>query len=178
MLEQTRNRVKCRHLSSHVVKDLHLTSLKIFHGNLAAAQRMANQEEAQTTVVEVKGDPMRKTTLSFRVVFAYGDVRWLPFTKDLDATVAIGTFFLAHPPLRHLSFQNAQAVEDFLRSKRREPITGVNTNVSEGLITLRMQHCGSCDEGGEKRPYRLLGRAYMVMYHMFASWVGLGSYTL
>ena len=89
---------------------------------------MANQEEDQTTVVEVnawKGDPMRKTTLSFRVVFADGDIRWLPFTKDLDATVAIGTFFLAHPPLRHLSFQSAQAVEDFLRSKRRESITGV-----------------------------------------------------
>ena len=128
VLEQTRNRVKCRHLSSHVVKDLHLSSLKIFHGNLAAAQRMANQEEDQTTVVEVnawRGDPMRKTTLCFRVVFADGDIRWLPFTKDLDATVAIGTFFLAHPPLRHLSFQNAPAVEDFLRSKRREPITGV-----------------------------------------------------
>ena len=41
-----------------------------------------------------------------------------------------------------------------------------------------MQHCGSCDEGGEKQPYRLLGRAYMVMYHMFASGVGLGSNTL
>ena len=25
-------------------------------------------------------------------------------------------------------------------------------NVSEGLITLRIQHCGSCDEGGEKWP--------------------------
>ena len=36
-----------------------LNSGKIFHGNLAAAQRMANQEEDQTTVVEVhawKGD--------------------------------------------------------------------------------------------------------------------------
>ena len=26
-------------------------------------------------------------------------------------------------------------------------------------------------EGGEKQPYRLPGRAYMVMYHMFASGV-------
>ena len=25
-------------------------------------------------------------------------------------------------------------------------------NVSEGVMTLRMQHCGSCDEGGEKQP--------------------------
>ena len=93
-----------------------------------SAKRVANQEEDQTTVPDItawRGDPMIKTTLSFRVLFADGDVRWLPFTKDLDATVAIGTFFLAHPPLRHLSFQNAQAIADFLRSKRREPITGV-----------------------------------------------------
>ena len=38
-----------------------------------------------------------------------------------------------------------------------------------------MQHC---DDGGEKQPYRLLGRAYMVMYHMIASGVELGSNTL
>ena len=33
-------------------------------------------------------------------------------------------------------------------------------------------------EGEEKQPYLLLGRAYMVMYHMFASGVELGSNTL
>ena len=100
---------------------------------------MANQEEDQTTVVEVnawKGDPMRRTTISFRVVFADGDIRWLPFTKDLDATVAIGTFFLAHPPLRHLSFQSAQGIEDFLRSKRR---SGRTDGAKEGGQEKRCQ---------------------------------------
>ena len=53
VLEQTRNRVKCRHLSSHVVKDLHLSSLKIFHGDLISAKRVANQEKDQTTVVDI-----------------------------------------------------------------------------------------------------------------------------
>ena len=66
-------------------------------------------EEDQTTVVKFSacsdyGDPMLKTTLAFRVPFADGDTRWLPLSKDLDATVALGTFFLSHPPLRHLSF--------------------------------------------------------------------------
>ena len=68
---------------------------------------------------------MMKTTLCFRVLFADGDLRWLPLTKDLDATVAIGTFFLAHPPLRQYSFQSPQAVAEFLKAKKREPITAV-----------------------------------------------------
>ena len=33
-------------------------------------------------------------------------------------------------------------------------------------------------EGGEKQPYHLPGRAYMVVYHMIASGVELGANTL
>ena len=92
------------------------------------AQRVAITEEDQTTVVEIsawRGDPMLKTTLAFRVLFADGDTRWLPLSKDLDATVALGIYFLSHPPLRHLSFRSPQLSADFLKTKRRETITEV-----------------------------------------------------
>ena len=128
VLEQTRNRVKIRHLATHEIKDVPMVRLKIFHGDHASAVKAARVDKDQTLVQAItawRGDPKLKTTLAFRVVFADGDVRWLPLSKDLDATSAIGSFLQSTAPLRHLAFQSATLASEFLKEKRKEPITGV-----------------------------------------------------
>ena len=95
VLRHEGNTVKCRHLATHQVSDYPVTRVKIFHGSLEDAKKAAEEDYDQSQVKAItawKGDPMVKTTMSFRVEFADGDVVWLPYSKDLDETQAFGDY--------------------------------------------------------------------------------------
>ena len=98
------------------------------HGTCVRGYTHLRQEEDydQSQVKAItgwKGDPRTKTTMSFRVEFADGDVIWLPYSKDLDQTEAFGRYTASLPTLEHLSYGPKRARE-WLAEKRKAAIHG------------------------------------------------------
>jgi hypothetical protein len=133
------NRVQARHLSTGVVRDMPVTSLKIFHGSLESAKAAADQDEDQYIVQSIlawRGDPLYRSTLEFQVLFADGDIIWLPYSTDLDKTVPYETFVTSLPCLYHLTFRTAADSDNFIKGKRSGPLP--KYNIDEHLyVNLR-----------------------------------------
>ena len=120
------NTVRCRHLATHQVTDYPVTRVKIFHGTLEDAKKAAEEDYDQSQVKAItawKGDPRLKTSMSFRVEFADGDIIWLPYSKDLDQTEAYGKYTASLPVLEHLSYGPKRAKE-WLAEIKRAKISG------------------------------------------------------
>ena len=123
VIHQERNRVECRHLATYHIRDVPVEHMKIFHGTREQAVESANQDEDQTVIQAVtgwKGDPFLRSTISLRILFADGDAVWLPLTKDVDAAMPVGEYFLKTPILRHLAFQPTAVGVVWVREKRKE----------------------------------------------------------
>ena len=130
VIHQERNRVECRHLATHHIREVPVERVKIFHGTREQAVVSANQDEDQTVIQAVtgwRGEPLLRTTISLRILFADGDIVWLPLTKDLDAAVPVGDYFLKTRPLRHIAFQPVAIGLVWVREKRKERLTDYAT---------------------------------------------------
>lgn len=127
VIHQERNRVECRHLATHHVREVPVERVKIFHGTREQAVESANQDEDQTVVQAVtgwRGDPLLRSTITLRVLFADGDIVWLPLTKDLDGAIPVGDYLLPTPCLRHVAFQPAALGIVWVKEKRKEKLSG------------------------------------------------------
>ena len=126
VLRQKGNDVQCLHLATHQVTEYPVTRVKIFHGTLEEAKRSAEEDYDQSQVRAItawKGNPLVKTTMSFRVEFADGDVIWLLYSQDLDETEAFGKYTASLPMQEHLSYGPTRAKE-LLAELRRAAIQG------------------------------------------------------
>ena len=86
VIHQDRNRVECRHLAAHHIREVPVERVMIFHGTREQALVSANQDEDQTVIQAItgwRGEPLLRTTISLRILFADSDIVWLPLTKDL-----------------------------------------------------------------------------------------------
>ena len=132
VLSHEGNIVTCRHLATHQVMSYPSSRVKIFHGTLEDAKRAAEEDFDQSQVRAItawKGNPLVKTTMSFRVEFADGDVIWLPYSKDLDETEAFGCYTASLPALQHLSYGYKRAIryEKIYVVKQRRSQKGTHT---------------------------------------------------
>ena len=146
VLSHEGNTVKCRHLGTHQVTDYPSYRVKIFHGSLEDAKKSAEEDYDQSLVRAItawKGDPMVKTTMSFRVEFADGDVVWLPYSKDLDETQAFGEYTKSLPALEHLSCGPKRAKE-WLTEMKRATISGYKVG-AELYVDIRTYGTGWYD---------------------------------
>ena len=126
VIHQDRNRVECRHLAAHHIREVPVERVMIFHGTREQALVSANQDEDQTVIQAItgwRGEPLLRTTISLRILFADSDIVWLPLTKDLDAAVPVGDYFLKTCPLRHIVFQHVAIGLVWVREKRKERLT-------------------------------------------------------
>ena len=107
VIQQRTNNVECKHLVMGNIKWLHVTRLKLFHGTEEQGYKAALLDADQHVIRKIirwKGDPMKRTTMSFQVEFEDNDLLWLPYSKDLDDSAPYGTFVEQHPflfPLRY-----------------------------------------------------------------------------
>ena len=125
VLQHDGNAVRCRHLAAHHIADYPVTRLKIFHGSLEDAIQAANEDYDQTKIDRIdgwRGDPYVRTTMEFRVHFVDGDVVWLPFNPDLEATLQYGDYVNSIACLRHLTFRTAAESAKWLARKRKDPM--------------------------------------------------------
>jgi hypothetical protein len=71
--------------------------------------RLDFNQYAITRVSSYKGDPLTRTTCTFKVEFEDGDVVWLPWSTDLSNTVQFEYFCNARPQLFILLFSSLES---------------------------------------------------------------------
>jgi hypothetical protein len=128
VLSQSKNDVTCRHLVQQVVRVLHVSTLKIFHGNRDAAFKAALLDFNQFVIskfIAYRGNPLTRTSMEFEICFEDGDVVWLPWSEDLFSTTQYEDFCRANPPLFPLLFRLEVANREIKRI-RQSPITDVS----------------------------------------------------
>ena len=108
VLRQVKNDVEVRHVSLGVVKQFHVTRLKLFAGSMEDAKKIALWDADQFVIKRIlawKGDPQTRTTMEFKVMFEDGDIIWLPYSKDLDDSIPYGDYVMSVPMLYFLKFR-------------------------------------------------------------------------
>ncbi len=100
---------KADYTIEHVVlKELitvHMERLKPFFGSKKEAFKVALRDKDQFVIeriVSYKGDPSRRSSVSFLVKFIDGDERWLPFGTDIATSGPFEDFCLNTSELRPL----------------------------------------------------------------------------
>ena len=99
------NDVQCRHLNLGIVETFHVTRLQRFYATEEEAMRIAKIDRDQHTIKEIRGyrgDPWKRTTMTFEVHFADGTVLWKPYDDDLYQTYQFEQFVLSNHALRPL----------------------------------------------------------------------------
>ena len=112
VLDQHKNDVTCKHLATHTTKIFHTDHIHIFIGTKEAAMEAALRDFDQHVIhriIAFTGDPYKRTTTSFQVEFADGDILWKPYDKDLADTIQFEDFCRSHRFLWPLLLTQDQA---------------------------------------------------------------------
>ena len=121
------NNVEGRHVAAGFIKTLHVSRLKLFHGDKDAAYQTALIDINQHVVkafLAYRGEPMSRTSMQFLVEFEDGEKLWLPWSQDLFQTVPYETFCRSRSCLYILLFSLKEATS-FIRKKNSEHITAI-----------------------------------------------------
>jgi hypothetical protein len=127
VLRQERNRVTVRNLATHEVSDLPVERLKIWHGTKDAAELAAAEDHDLTRIESIlgwKGNHHKRSSLEFKVLFADGDILWLPFSPDIERTEVYGNYVASIPPLKPLVHRLATDSTKAITRYRKLPIAG------------------------------------------------------
>jgi len=124
---QKKNDVTVRHLVQDSVHDLHVERLKRFFGSPEEAYEMAlrdyNQYEVER-ILAYRGDPMKRSTMQFQVLFKDGDTRWIPMILDLTDSHPFNHYCNRITPLRVLLY-TAEEARKQVAERNRTPIKAV-----------------------------------------------------
>jgi hypothetical protein len=113
-------------MASGEVKKYDISKLKLYAGTRQAAELMARRDQDQHVIekfISHKGDPLTRTTMSFKVKFMDGDVVDVPYSPDLFKTTSYEEYCDSKQYLRHLKF-TAEESKTFIREKGKNSITG------------------------------------------------------
>lgn len=128
VVSQRKNDITVRNLIRGNIFQVHVSRVKIFHGNRDEAFAMAQLDNDQYVIEKFlgyKGDPLERSNMDFLVRFADKSELWLPWSKDVSDTVQFETFCNANAELRILLLP-ANRVNRYLADINRQPITEVS----------------------------------------------------
>jgi hypothetical protein len=166
VLEQYKNDVECRHVLHGNIQKFHVSRLKLFHGNKETAKEVAQLDQDQHTIKAIhshRGDPALRSTMMFKVEFEDGDIRMLPWSKDLFDSLPYESYCRNHPELTSLLY-TVELAKSFERDLSKTPITAVKPG-DECFVDLRyLGHLWYDEqvpfEDREETYYLLHGRYY------------------
>ncbi len=127
VISHDKNEVKCKHVIMHDIKTFHTSRLKIFHGTLEEAKRVALIDQDQYTVVKIlayRGNPEIRTTMEFEVEFADGEIVWKVWDQDLAQTAPFEDYCRSRSELYPLIY-SAVEYNKMKAAINRSPITEV-----------------------------------------------------
>lgn len=123
VIKQERNNVEAKHITSGIIKFLHVSRVKPFFGTEAEAYEMGTRDNDQFVIEEIqsyRGDPEKRTTLEFLVKFADGDLRQIPWSRDLFESVPYEVFCRKHRHLFPLLFTTETADKEIKKLSKQE----------------------------------------------------------
>jgi hypothetical protein len=122
VIRQIKNDVEVRHVSLGVIKEFHVTRLKLFAGSMEEAKAVALWDADQFTIKSIlawKGDPQTRTTMEFKVEFEDGDILWLPYSKDIDDSIPYERYVESVPMLYFLKFRVKDVAQEMTLFKNK-----------------------------------------------------------
>jgi hypothetical protein len=99
------NTYTVNHLYRQVNEDVHVTDLKPYFGDKAAAVLAAQIDYDQYEILSIdawRGCPLRRSSMWFLVRFSDGDLIWKPFDGELSNTAHFERYVGHHPELEPL----------------------------------------------------------------------------
>jgi hypothetical protein len=91
VIVQERNTVSVKDIITGTHLKLDAPFLSMYSGAFEDAYKLALADKDQyvvSCIVNHYGNPLKRTTMTFKVVFENGDVVWQGYSKDLDQTIA------------------------------------------------------------------------------------------
>ncbi len=137
------NVVSIRNLISDAIHEVNQKDLKIFHGTMEEAKKLALLDSDQHSVdciVGYSGEPEKRSTLQFHVLFKDGDKVWLDYSPDLHSTSAFEEYCSGIPCLRIVLLKH-----DTVKSLRSQVLKSqIDTSLkgSEMYLNLRIWGAG------------------------------------
>ena len=139
VISQYKNDIDCRHLVTGQVVKVDVREVKLFAGDHDTAYNMACRDHEQhviDTILYYRGDRDTRTSLVFTVKFQDGDVRDIPFSKDIFDSIPYADFCSRKRYLYHLIYPVKEAKE-YIAKIRKQPITSFQPG-DEAYVDLRV----------------------------------------
>ena len=127
VIEQHKNDITCRHVVRHRTIQAHVERVKPFYGNAQAAHEAALRDYDEYDVVAIDayaGEPTKRKTLKFRVIYASGLSKWLPYS-ELAQNMFLDTYAKSRPELGPHLFSTSLQADKAMRAMCKQPITEV-----------------------------------------------------
>ncbi len=141
VITHVKNDVTCRHLVMGHVEIFDVESLLIFPTSYEAAYEAAlrdyNQYEIDT-IIGHKGNPERRTTMEFLIIFKDGDTKWIPWSQDLFQSIPYELYVSSIPPLHQLKYTEI-ITKKWKASLNKMEITFVYPNL---IVFVELQWLG------------------------------------
>lgn len=112
VISHHKNDVTCKHLVLGFVETFDVESLVIFVASREKAYDAALRDCNQYVIEEIlqdRGDPYRRTSMEFLVKYADGDIRWVPYSKDLFDAIPFEHYVSRYTHLLHLKYTDKEA---------------------------------------------------------------------
>jgi len=97
--------ITCKHVVTSKVKVFHMQDLKPFMGSLHDAYQAAKTDDDQYVIISIidySGDPLKRSSMEFCVLFEGEDKLWLRYNPDLSASSQFQLYIRSHPELEPL----------------------------------------------------------------------------
>jgi len=169
VISQVKNDITCKHIILGHVKVFHVTRVKMFHGSLPEAKRMAmldNDQYVITRFVAYRGDPDVRTTMEFEVLFEDGSLVWLPWSKDLFETSQYEDYCRSRSELFTL-VHDVKTAAKLLQDLRKAPITEVEPG---DIVYVDLRSYGAAWYA--TLPLPDLHHIQYVLEYKYVKWVG------
>ena len=85
VIKHESNAVEIRHIATHEIKNVHITRLKMYHGDRAAGYETALRDADQYVVIEIlawRGTVTERSCMWFKVYYADGDILWQEWSRE------------------------------------------------------------------------------------------------
>ena len=100
-----------------------MSRLGVFHGTKEEAEVLARLDHQQfllRCINAYSGDPMKRSQMTFEVIFDDDTISWLPYNQDLASTEHFHQFIHADPYLFPLRFSASEAKQQIANMKKMQ----------------------------------------------------------
>jgi hypothetical protein len=128
VVKHVKNDVTVADLITGSHKVHHMDDLRLFVGSPSDAFHAASKDTDQFIIDKIlahRGEPRKRTTMSFEILYTDGTSHWLPFSADISTTLQFEIYCKAKPALRPLLY-SVHELNQLDKAINASPITHIS----------------------------------------------------